>query len=346
MAVSLVAACGDSAATGGGGAGVSDGAGPGQGGAAASGGNGTGAGLVGGAPSGVSFDDRCADPLVIACYGFDSASETDPYLFDSGFSAPAFDGTMFAEGAGAVKMLVEAGSGPDSSGSFVLDFAPGIAPGETLFVQWRQRFNTAFLTSDFGGYGWKQMLVHENTSTAGCSPSEVVVTSRYLDNFPIVYHACDIFHAPVENPVDGDIYEFNYQPGGDNRCLYSWLEDGIDHLEPTDDLDELACVGFLPDQWLTFQLAVHLVEWCTNADYESCPENSRLELTVTAEGGERIKTLDWPIALRTTTDPATTVYDSLQFTPYHTNKDPGVSHPTGELWYDSVIISRGPIADP
>jgi hypothetical protein len=154
LGVSLAAACG-SEATGGSGAGVSAGAGPGQGGGIPSGGNGTGAGLVGGASSGVSFEDRCADPLVIACYGFDSASETDPYLFDSGFSPPAFDGTMFAEGAGAVKMLVEAGSGPDSSGSFVLDFAPGIAPGETLYVQWRQRFNQAFLTSDFGGFGWK-----------------------------------------------------------------------------------------------------------------------------------------------------------------------------------------------
>lgn len=353
LATAAVAgSCGDESGESGGagaagsGAAASGGSGDGAAGPGGDGAGGTAGGGAGGPGGGATWDERCSAPDVIACFGFDSAGETDPYLSDSGFSPPQFDGAMFAEGTGAVKMRVEPGSGPDTSGSFVLDFSPGIGVGETLYVQWRQRFDEAFLTSDFGGAGWKQMLVHENTSTAGCSDSEVVVNARYGDNFPVVYHACNIFHAPVENPVDGNVYEFDLQPGGDNRCLYSWLEQGLDHLEPTDDVDELACVGYLPDQWLTFQLAVHLNEWCTMSDYDACPENSRLELWVTTEEGVTTQTLDWPIALRTTTDPATTRYDSLQFTPYHTDKDPSIQHPAGELWYDSVVISRAPIASP
>jgi hypothetical protein len=300
-----------------------------------------------GAPSGIPFDERCAAPDVLACYGFDSAAETDPYLSDSGFSPPAFDGTTFAEGAGAIHMLVEAGSPADSSGSATVDFPEGVGQGETLYVQWRQRFSPEFIDTTYTANGWKQILIHENTSTAGCSDSEIVVTNNGEDrDFPIVYHACNVFHSPVENPVDGDIYEHDLQPGGPTRCLYGWMEDGLDFTEPSDDVDEVACIAYQSDQWMTFQVVVHLNAWCTGTTYEDCPEDSRIELWVTAEGTERIVAIDWPIAFITTTDPATTRYNSLQLTPYNTNKDPAQSHPTAEVWYDSVIISRAPIADP
>ncbi|MFN0253747.1 MAG: hypothetical protein ACKV2T_43160 [Kofleriaceae bacterium] len=300
-------------------------------------------------PQGRTFEERCAEPEVIACFGFDSPSETTPYLNDSGHRPPVFDSALAADGAGSIRMTVAAGSGPDTSGSFVLDFPPGtgIGEGETLFVQWRQRFSRAFLEADFGpgALGWKQMLVHENTSTAGCSPSEIVATSDR--GFGILYHACNVFESPRENPVDGDIYEHDLQPGGPSRCLYSWLERGLDHVEPSDDVDEVACLGYLPDQWMTFAIGVHLTRWCTDADYDACPPDSRLQLWIGEEGASASNlAIDWPFALRATTSPATTVYDSLQFTPYHTGKNPSVAHPTGELWYDSVIISRAPIGDP
>ncbi len=301
----------------------------------------------GGVASGLSFAERCSEAGVLACYGFDSAGETDPYLHDSGFSAPAFDDVMFAEGGGAIHMLVEPGSSADSSGSAVLDFAPGVGVGETLYLQWRQRFSPDFIDTVYDANGWKQLLIHENTSTAGCSDSEIVVTNNgEARDFPIVYHACNIFHSPVENPVDGDQWEHDLQPGGDNRCLYTWMEDGLDFLEPSDDVDELACIGYEPDQWMTFQLAVHLNSWCYETPYEQCPEDSHLELWVTKEGTPPVKVLDWPIALRVTTDPSSTFYDSVQLTPYNTNKDSAQSHPSAELWYDSVVISTARIGEP
>ena len=307
----------------------------------------SGSGASAGAPSGVSFEERCASAEVLACFGFDSEAETTPYLSDSGFSPPAFDGATYAEGAGAIHMLVEAGSPADTSGSAVLDFPEGVGVGETLYVQWRQRFSASFIETAYAANGWKQLLIHENTSTAGCSDSEIVVTNQGEDrDFPIVYHACNIFHSPVENPVDGDIYEHDLQPGGPTRCRYSWMEQGLDFVEPSDDVDETACIGYAADQWMTFQVVVHLNAWCYQTAYDSCPEDSRIELWVTPEGGQRSVVIDWPIAFTTTTDPATTRYDSLQLTPYNTNKDPAQSHPPAELWYDSVIVSRAPIADP
>lgn len=321
---------------------------------AATGGDGGGADGVdsgpvpdGGAGAG-SFAERCANPDVIACFGFDTPETTDPYLNDSGHRPPLFDPEVAADGSGSIRMTVAAGSGPDTSGSFTLDFAPGVGEAEALYVQWRQRFSRAFLEADFGpgALGWKQMLIHENTSTAGCSDSEIVVTNTYDRNFPILYHACGIFESLSENPVDGDVYEFDLQPGGDTRCLYSWIEAGLDFTEPSDDVEEIACVGYLPDQWMTFQVGVQLDRWCTEADYASCLPDSRLSLWVSYEGQPSRLVIDWPFALRTTTDPSTTRYDSLQFTPYHTGKDPGVDHPTGELWYDSVVISRARTADP
>lgn len=330
-----------------------DGTGSGPSGAGGSGtGTGTastssGQGASGGVPSQVPFAERCAAPEVIGCWGFDTAAETDPYLVASGLTPPAFDAVTFAEGAGSIHMQVLPGSDADTSGQANLDFTSGVAPGETLYLQWRQRFSTDFIGTTYDANGWKQLLVHENTSTAGCSDSEIVVTNQGEDrDFPIPYHACNVFHSPVENPVNGNIYEFDLQPGGDSRCLYSWMENNLDFTEPSDDVDEVACIGYLPDQWMTFQLAVHLTSWCYQIPYDQCPEDSRIELWVSYEGQLPNHVIDWPIAFLSTSDPATTAYDSVQLTPYNTNKNPAQSHPPAELWYDSVIASKARIPDP
>ncbi|MHC4181516.1 MAG: hypothetical protein ACYSWU_28815, partial [Planctomycetota bacterium] len=294
-----------------------------------------------------TFAQRCAHPDVVACWPFDTAAETDPYLHDSGHSAPVFDDVTPAEGGGSIHMQVLSGSAADTSGSAVLDFPVAFGPGEPLYIQWRQRFSADFLETEFDANGWKQLLVHENTSTAGCSDSGMVGTNSYNRGYPIVYHACNIFHSLVENPVDGDQWEHDLQPGGDNRCLYSWIHtDGLDFLEPTDDVDELACVGHLPDQWVTYQLGVHLTAWCTESNYEDCAEDSQIALWVTWQGQPPIRVIDWPLALRATTDPAQTAYDSVQLTPYNTNKNSSQNHPPGDVWYDSVIVSRSRIAEP
>jgi hypothetical protein len=322
------------------------------GGAASTSSSGSGAGSSssgnGGAPpTGVSFDERCADPNVIACFGFDDSAETNAVLSASGHAAPVHDAATYAEGSGAIHMQVLEGSGADSSGSATLDFGSAVGVGETLYVQWRQRFSASFIDTVYEANGWKQILVHENTSTAGCSDSEIVVTNQGESrDFPIAYHACNVFHSPRENPVDGNQYEFDLQPGGDSRCLYSWMENNLDFLEPSDDVDEVACIGYRPDEWMTFQLAVHVNAWCTSLPYDSCPEDSRLQLWVSYQGESPRLVIDWPIALYTSTDPNTTAYDSVQLTPYNTNKDPNQSHEPAELWYDSVIVSRARIADP
>jgi hypothetical protein len=326
--------------------GSSSGGSSGSSGASGSSGSGAAGGSGGSTGGAQSFEQRCAAPEVIACFGFDTPETTTPYLNDSGFSPPEHDTSTYAEGGGAIRMQVLPGSGPDTSGSAVLDFSPGIGTGETLYVQWRQRFSAAFVATEFDALGFKQILVHENTSTAGCSDSEIVVNDRSGWGFPNIYHACGVFQDTIENPVDGDVYEFNYQPGGDNRCLYSWITGDLDYLEPSDDVAETACIGYEPDIWITFQIAVHLNAWCTNADYDACPEDNRLEMWITNGASPPIHVIDTPFALRTTTDPASTVYDSIQLTPYNTDKNPAQQHEPGELWYDSVIVSRARIAEP
>ena len=174
-----------------------------------------GTGGTGGVETGLSFAERCAGAEVLACWGFDTAAETDPYLHDSGFSPPEFDNVVFAEGGGSIHMRVEQGSDAYTSGHANLEFPPGVGVGETLYLQWRQRFSASFIETEYDANGWKQLIIHEN-DTAGCSDSEIVVTnSSESRDYPIVYHACNIFHSPVENPVDGDIWEHNLQPGGD-----------------------------------------------------------------------------------------------------------------------------------
>lgn len=334
---------GDAAGGGGGGSGV-DAADGGKDAAAGDGGSGADAAGGAGGSKGRSFGERCADPSVIACFGFDTPAEAAKVLVDSGDSPPEFDGTWAADGAGSIHMRVLPGSGADTSGHASLDIPDVVGEGGSIYVQWRQRFSASFLAPELGG--WKQVLLHENTSTAGCSDSEVVVVSYYDAGFPSIYHACGIFQGLVENPVGGDPYEFNLQPGGDNRCLYSWLKTGIDYVEPTDDLAEMACVGYEPEQWMTFQIGVHLGKWCMAKDYADCPRDSRIELWITKEGMPPVHVFDWPLALRATTDPKTTRWGDVMLTPYATGKDPAKKHAPAELWYDSVVVSRSRVAEP
>jgi hypothetical protein len=342
LAVAAIACSDDASSSDSSGAGASTGVGAGNSTSSSS-----GAGASGGVPSGVSFEERCGAPEVMACYAFDASNDVAAVVNDSGFSAPAFDGAMFAEGGGALQMDVVEGSGPDTSGSATLPFDGTVGVGETLYLQWRQRFSASFIDEAYDANGWKQLIIHENTSTAGCSDSEIVVTNDGESrDFPIVYHACNVFHAPRENPVDGNQFEFDLQPGGDTRCLYSWIENSLDFTEPSDDVDEVACIAYHPDEWMTFQVGVHLNEWCTSMPYDQCPPNSRIQLWVAREGEPSVLVIDWPIAFYSSTDPASTAYDSVQLTPYNTNKNPGQSHAPAEVWYDSVIISKARIADP
>src|SRR4026209_2623309 len=138
------------------------------------GGGGVGAGVsppVTTLPTGsLDFTTRCAQPGVIRCVGFDSASDiagtygNNSRILPPSFSGaipPALDTSVKASGASALKFTIPSNSPADTSGSYFTNFSSDLqtqfGANSEFYIQWRQRFSPEFLNTMYqGGSGWKQ----------------------------------------------------------------------------------------------------------------------------------------------------------------------------------------------
>src|SRR5262249_34736760 len=144
-----------------------------------------GAGGVG--PPG-DFATRCSALGVVRCVGFDADADIagksgDPTGSIPGAATPEIDTTVTASGAGSLKFTIPSSSAADTSGSYWANFSDDLSvqfdSGEEFFVQWRQRFASDFLTTEYaGGEGWKQVIIGEGSRPGdpaySCTTLEVV----------------------------------------------------------------------------------------------------------------------------------------------------------------------------
>jgi hypothetical protein len=338
---------------------TSGGAGAATGGASGSSTSG-GAGGVG--PPG-DFTTRCAAPGVVRCVGFDANADIagqsgDPTGITTGAAAPEIDTTVTASGAGSLKFRVPANSPADTSGSYWANFSDDLSvqfdSGEEFFVQWRQRFGAEFLTTDYaGGGGWKQVIIGEGSRPGNpvysCTTLEVVTVNGYHRGFPGMYHSCGVKdgqYEGFEQPLPGaDFWLQNAVPG----CTYH---------NPT----VPPCVGYKPDQWMTFQVHIKIGTWYENDNIYH--HDSTVQLWVAEEGEPSELVIDQSpgdadCAAQQVSQPdchtgydlvndaiGTAKYGQVWLLPYNTGKDSSVTNPETYTWYDELIVSRNRIADP
>src|SRR5262249_47791123 len=102
------------------------------------------------------------------------------------------------------------------------------------------------------------------------------------------------------------------------------------------------CIGYFPNEWMTFQVRIK-----TGPRVNDEWVNSYVTLWIGREGEPSQVAIDWgPYNLT-----AGSLADDMRFgkiwlLPYDTGKDDSQDHPTGFTWYDELIISRSQIADP
>jgi hypothetical protein len=223
-----------------------------------------------------------------------------------------------------------------------LNFSPSnpypvqFGEGEEFYVQWRQRFSAEFLATNYtGGGGWKQVIIGEGDRTGvpahSCTQLEVVTQNTYQRGFPQMYHSCggkDGRYESLEEPSPPS--DFKLQNALNPSCLYS---------RPT----VPPCVGYKPNQWMTFQVHIKVGTWYKND--RNYRRDSTIELWVADEGRPSllvIRRTDYDIANR---NPAAK-YGKVWLLPYHTGKDPLQVHAIGHVWYDELIVSSLKIPDP
>ena len=270
-----------------------------------------------------SFAERCADPNVVQCIGFDT-QESVAADIDCGATCPAVDRTVFASGGGSLKMTIPSQSPANTSGDFRINFTPGsthggkdaaypvqFGEGDEFYVQWRQRFSPALLDTYFeDGGGWKQAIIGEGDRPGvpaySCTELELVVQNTYQRGYAQMYHSCGAKDGQYEG------------------------------------IDQYGEVDYVADQWMTFQVHVKIGTWYRND--RNYKWDSLIELWVGEEGqpSRRVIHANYDLV---NTNPAAK-YGKIWLLPYHSHKNPAQVHPTAYTWYDDLIISRARIPDP
>jgi hypothetical protein len=94
---------------------------------------------------------------------------------------------------------------------------------------------------------------------------------------------------------------------------------------------------------MTFQMRVHIGRWYRND--RNYHRDSEVALWVAREGARSELAVLAPDYDLASTEPGAK-YGKLWLLPYHTGKNSAQEHPVGHTWYDELIVSREPIADP
>jgi hypothetical protein len=335
-------------------------------GGASSGGTSSGGGGNTGPVGTADFDTRCSAPGVVRCVGFDAASDIAGTFGSvkgilSGASTPELDASMKASGTSSLLFTVPSNSGSDTSGSYFTNFSDDLSlqfdGNATFFVQWRQRFSSEHLETDYEGSGGFKLAIIGVGDQPGCSESnainidnggncassctelETVVQDGNQRGFPQMYNSCSgsASHGPYDpfeeafGAIDFKLQNARPEP----FCLYSQSQSG--YFPPSGN-----CFGFVANEWMTFQVEVK-----TGPRTGDEFENSEVRLWVAREGQPSELVIDWgPYNLTAGEAGKNLRFGKVWLLPYQTGKSSAQAHPTGYTWYDELIISTSRIDDP
>jgi len=299
--------------------------------------------------AGAAEDDflkRATAAGVVRAEGLNSTNDGGQYVFPDGNfekSGSSFDPTIKASGAGSLHFVIPANSGSSASGAWRVNFSNAydvtFAENQEFYVQWRQRFDTNFITTPYAGSGgWKQSILGEGDvkgsllEVGSCSGLELVTQNTNLRELPQMYHNCGVYQGFYESFGAYDFKLQNMMPAP--YCLYS---------------DSTGCFKYYPNEWMTFQ--VHIKMGPRGTAYSTLEKinvtgftNTTVELWVAREGKPSQLVLSWSgVVLHETAGKS---YGKVWLLPYQTGKDASVTNAVANTWYDELIISRSKIADP
>jgi hypothetical protein len=268
----------------------------------------------------LTFEERCAQPAVVKCFGFDASEQTDRFV------VPPYGMTVKrarvvtdikASGAGSLRFEIPSNTGSDTSGSFWQNFSDDLSiqfgEGEEFYVQWRQRFSREFLDTFYeGGNGWKQVIIGEGDRPGkvaySCTELEIVVQNSDQRGSAQMYHSCGNKDGRYE-PLDGQ---------------FRWAT-------------------YKADQWMTFQVFVKIGSWYRN-DHRY-RRDSTIRLWVADAGQPSRLVVDQTRYDIVNTQPDAR-YGKIWLLPYNSKKSAEQRHAVAYTWYDDLIISRNRIPDP
>lgn len=277
------------------------------------------------------FFKRCGGLGVIKCFGFNTETELDGRVFpDNLGDYPTVDTTIKRSGDGSLHMILQPKSGENTSGSWRLnlkkDTTAKITSGQTIYIQFRQRFDDAMLNEDFSGDGWKQWIMWHGK--ASCATYQIVTHNGGFVNFPTVYTACGGTSTVVKLPDGNNLLQSAEDPDNGYQCFRRSVKRG----------DKSGCGTYAPNQWMTFYYEIKVGDW-------GIP-NSVIKAWMAYEGQplkQFVHRTDYVFNFNSL---PTDAFEYFSLTSYITNKTLTQDHKPAHTWYDELIFSTSPIPAP
>ena len=287
-------------------------------------------------------------------------------------ATPSLDRAMKASGSGSLKFTVPTNSGSGSAGNCQINFTPDhsvqFGEGETFFVQFRVRLSCELLFVDCdpksptykqarrtyrakpGTTGFKVSIINAGDHPglehppASCTAQELVLVDGG-QGIVAGYHSCNWYDSHRFNlglhPRSGWVYEdrqpirrkrddvirgcYNVDPGTGMPAKAMWRE----------------CILWVADEWLTITQQITVGRWTDKVDDPA--RSSNVRVWIAREGEKPVRVIDYSRNLQRPEKPFMK-YGKIWLLPYMTNKDPSEVHPEAHMWFDELIVSRGPIA--
>ena len=286
--------------------------------------------------AGEDVPSRCAKVGVLVCRRWDTAAEFTPAVWPAKGLYPASDAvirgsrdtTVKASGLSSLKFTVPGGIGANMAGNWWEAIGNEIQAGETVYFQWRQRFDTGMvLHPSWTGQGWKQVTVH-NFTLGSCASLEATIQNASFHNFGLLYTDCG--GNNVQYGIGGgDVinqYSNVYPPGSDGTiyCRYLLFDSPANK-----------CFFYRANEWMTFKLRITIGTFGA--------ANSTLQAWAGYEGGAQQMYVN-RTGYTINTDGGVG-FDVINLTPYN-SLDAGNAHVTAYTWYDDLIISTQDMGDP
>ncbi|HXX75654.1 MAG TPA: hypothetical protein VEI50_11035 [Nitrospiraceae bacterium] len=322
----------------------------------------------------VSFATRCAAAGVFICEGFNtpgdrgfnvegsacpgssnfcrttqgSLNDYGSYTFMSnccsganqGVNHPVITNTQMTEGAGAMRIAFPSNaacpgdsmSGCDGLWALPLGknfHPPGSGDGAEWYWQYKIRYDSYVLTQNYGLTGNPGPAVKQHdwfdSTYSSCAPVEITSSMVYGSTI-YQYTGCGPYLTPNHDGSGNSVSPGDYQNGGAYTCSA--------YLTPAG-----TCFQFSGDTWYVYAGHVKLGAYGT--------QTSTVEIWVAPEGQPLqylLHVTDWPFQANPS---GGSNYNTLYLENYITGApNNGLPSQTGYVYYDELIVSTQPIADP
>jgi hypothetical protein len=289
------------------------------------------------------FQTRCAQPGVIVCEGFDSAST---FVQTGGNLRPSTSNGTFmtqdsttARSGTSMKCVVPAQTGPDACGSFYQHFGQTFGQNSTFYVQFSQKIDANVLNQHpmdtSGSQTFFKQDIMASAEGGTCASKELTTVNLFDKGYPYMYSQCGA--DGLETPIPGT-FDILKEQGDQSIALGDPVDSGYNCHYQTQNNGPNSCATYPPGVWVTYYYKIQIGTWATPSS------NIYAYRALPGEGYKEFVKQVNHILLNTE---AGTGYNIIDLLNYYTRRNGSVAYgQTGATWYDELIVSTQPITAP